>query len=864
MKDFYLNAKQYGDNILYIGIKNGKKIRTKIPYSPSLFVPIGEESPYKTLYGENLKKVKPGSIKKAKEFIEQYSGVENFKIYGNTRYEYCLISDLFENDIEWDFPKIRIAIIDIEVNSDPDTGGFANISDPFQPIISIAVKFVGEDKFYLFGYHEFDAPDNVLYTKCQDEYTLCKNFIEMWSLNYPDIVSGWNTQGFDIPYIINRFDRIVGREQTKKLSPWGLIQERITRKFNPKFGRHDEESTFSIVGVSSLDYIDLYKKYQPGGSSQESYKLDNIAYVEIGENKVEYEGSLHKLYTEDKDKFYRYNIKDVELIEKLDDKCKLFELGLTLAFDSKTNFDDIFQQTKMWDALTYDFLKKKGIQIPQKVIGEDASYEGAFVKPPLPGLHRWIVSLDATSLYPSIIMGKNISPETLIDPKDYNDDLRSIAAQNISVDSILSKKIDLSKLKNNNVTIAPNGRFFRTDKKGFLPEMVEKMFNARKEYKKKKLQAEKDYEEVCSLLNLSEQKNNEELLERKYQLSKEVSKYDNLQNSKKLCLNSLYGCLGTKFFRFFDIYQAEAITLEGQLSIRWMERGINNYLNNLLKTEKDYVIAIDTDSLIISLEKLIESSVKIEMETSKVINFLSKVATNKIQPMVDGLSEDLLEYVNSYSNKINFKLEKICSTGVFVAKKRYALNVYSNEGVVYSEPKIKVTGLEIVKSSTPALVRSALKDCLKMILLEEKDKLQNTVADFRTTFNGFSVEEISFPRGVNGLNKYFDAALIYKKGTPIHVRGSILYNKLIEDQKLQSLYENIKDGDKVKFCYLKVPNHIKENVISYPEKLPKEFNLLSYIDYDLMFDKVFIEPLKAITDLIGWDLEKRNSLEDFF
>jgi DNA polymerase elongation subunit (family B) len=860
--DFYLNARQFGDYILYSGIRNNKKIRTRIPYKPSLFVPTQEESKYKTLYGENLKKIPQDSIKKAKDFIKQYESIENFHIYGNTSYEYCLISDLFPNDIEWDFSKIRVAIFDIEVNSDPDSGGFASPQDPFQPITSIALKFVGEDKFYLLGYYDFDAPDNVRYFKCKDEWTLLKTFIEIWSSEYPDIVSGWNSAGFDIPYLINRMYRILGEPETKKLSPWNFINERKSRKFNAKFNRYEEEFSYSIIGISSLDYLNLYKKYQPGGMSRESYKLDSIAEVEIGENKIEYEGSLHKLYTEDKQKFYEYNIQDVNLVEKIDEKCKLFELGLTLAYDSKTNPEDIFQQTRMWDALVYDFLKKKNIQIPQKeVTREDVYYEGAYVKPPIAGMHRWVVTLDATSLYPSIIMGKNISPETFVEPEDYTQDMRDIISKGINVDSILSMSSDLSKLKNNGVTITPNGQFFKTDKKGFLPEMVEKMFNARQEYKKKKLQAEQEYEHV-----ITELKKNvtPELQAKKKQLRMDISKFDNLQNSKKLCLNSLYGCLGTKYFRFFDVRMAEGITLEGQLSNRWVANNMNNYLNAMLKTNKDYVIYMDTDSLMISLHDLINKVCPTDYSNQQIVNFLLKSIVNKIQPEVDNFCVKLCDYGNSYKNALSYKLEKICSNSVFVAKKRYALNVYSNEGVVYSEPKIKVTGLEIVKSSTPSVVRKALKDCVDIILNDNEIKLQGYVSEFKKKFNSLPVEDISFPRGVNGIYKYHDSAMIYKKGTPIHVKGSIMYNKFLSDNKLDSEYELIKDGDKIKFCYLRSPNLIKENVIAFPEKLPKEFDLNRFVDYNMMFDKVFMEPLKSITDKAQWDLEPKNSLEDFF
>jgi len=855
MSDFYTNVKQYGDNILYIGYKNGKKIRTKIPYSPSLFVPTNENSPYKTIYGENLKKIKPGSINKAKEFIKQYEGVGNFRVYGNTKYEYCAISDLFPEEIDWDLNKIRIAIIDIEVDSNPESGGFASTENPFQPITSIALKFFGEDKYYVFGYYDFDAPTNVHYIKCQDEYTLMKKFIDVWSSNYPDIVSGWNVDGFDIPYIVNRFNKIISEQETRKLSPWNIIQEFKSRKFNPKFNRYEEDYSFKILGVATLDYIDLYKKYQPGGNSQESYKLDNIAEAEIGEKKVSYDGSLHRLYQENKQKFYEYNIQDVALIEKLDEKCKLFSLALTLSYNSKTNPDDIFQQTKMWDALVYDYLKKKDIQLPQKVIGQDEDYEGAYVKPTKPGMHKWVVTLDATSLYPSIIMGKNISPETIVDPADYTTEMRAILSQSVCVDNLLQKKLDLSRLKENNVTLTPNGQFFRTDKKGFLPEMVEVMFAKRQAYKKKMIELQKDYERISKDDPKDPNLN---------QISFDIAKFNNLQNAMKLCLNSLYGCLGTKYFRFFDVRQAEAITLEGQLSNRWVANKINEYLNRILNTDKDYVIGGDTDSLFLSLHGLVKKVCPPNMTADKIVQFLLKSATDKIQPEIDNFCNELTEYVNSYDNKLKYKLEKICSNSVFVAKKRYALNVYSNEGVVYNEPKIKVTGLEIVKSSSPAVVRKALKDCVKMILDEDKEKLQQFVSEFRNKFDNYSVEEISFPRGVNGLNKYYDSALIYKKGTPIHVRGSIVFNEVVKDKRLNYNYEYIKDGDKIKFCYLKMPNPIKENVISFPEKLPKELYLGKYIDYDMMWDKVFLEPLKSITEIIHWDLEKKNYLEDFF
>lgn len=854
MTGFYTNVKVWGNNILYRGFLNGQSVQQKIPYKPVLYIPIKEDSPYKTIYGENLKKIPQNSIREAKDFIKKYEGIDNFAVYGNTNYEYCLISELYPDHMEWDIENIRIAIIDIETNSDPDTGGFAKPEDPFQPIISIALKFLGEDKTYLFGYDDYEHSD-VHYIKCKDEYTLCQKFLDVWSYKYPDIVSGWNIINYDIPYIINRFNRIISEQETNKLSPWKHISSRTNKVWNDAVKRFEENISYSLLGISILDYIDLYKRYQPGGNSQESYKLGHIAEEELGETKVEYAGSLHKLYTEDKDTFYRYNVQDVVLIEKLDNKCKLFMLGLTLAYRTKSNPEDIFQQTRMWDSLIYSFLQAKNIQVPQKSTREDAQYEGAYVKPPIPGLHKWIVTLDATSLYPSLLIGFNISPDTLVEPHDYTDDMKNIIQQGVSIEKLLTGEIDLTKLAENNVTLTPSGQFYRTDKTGFLAEMISTMFAERQAYKKEMLKYQAEYEKMKSMDCSAE-----DLLQMEYM----IVKYQNLQNATKLSLNSAYGILGSKYFRFFDVRLAESITTAGQLSNKWVANNVNQYLNTLLNTDKDYIIMGDTDSIGITLNGLVEKVSDNTKSINSIIKFLLKTTTDKIQPEVDGYCNKLTTYLNCKENRLKYKLEKICSTGVFVAKKRYALNVYSNEGVVYAKPKLKVTGLEIVKSSTPKVVRTSLYDCLNLILQEDQEGLQRYVDKFKKDFVGMPLEQISFPRGVNGLNKYHDSTGLYKTGTPIHVRGSLLYNKMVLNKNLGAVYELIKEGDKMRFIYLKMPNPIAENVIGFPEKLPKEFGLHDWVDHDKMFETVFLKPLRSVSDVANMALEKKYTLDEFF
>ena len=374
----------------------------------------------------------------------------------------------------------------------------------------------------------------------------------------------------------------------------------------------------------------------------------------------------------------------------------------------------------------------------------------------------------------------------------------------------------------------------------------------------------------------------DQLLKRKKQLEKDISKYKNLQLAKKVQLNSAYGALGNQYFRFFDVRMAESITLSGQLSIRWIEARMNEYLNKLLKTEgEDYVIASDTDSLYITFDRLVKQvfakgdGVQ-DLDTDKVVKFLDNVAQKKIEPFIDQSYQDLADLMNAYEQKMFMKREAIADKGIWTAKKRYILNVYDNEGVRYTDPKLKMMGIETVKSSTPASCREALKKALRIIMNENEQAVQSYIADFREEFKTLPFEDVAFPRGVTDLTKYQTDGkfwndftnsgrnLEFMKSTPIHVRGSLLYNHLLKQHKLEKRYESIKDGEKIKFCYLRTPNPIRQNVLSILSSLPKEFGLEDYIDYDTQFDKAFLEPLSAILNVVGWDTEKKASLEAFF
>jgi DNA polymerase elongation subunit (family B) len=843
MNNHYTNVLTYGNNILYRGVQNGQRISKKVQYSPTLFLPSRKPTEFKSLQNEFLEPKKFKTMREARDFTKKYNEVQNFKIFGNTSFEYAFISETQKSMIEWDINTLNIAIIDIEVGSE---NGFPDPIVASQPITAISVRRLNGIT-YVYGCGDFqNSNEDVLYFKCDDEWSLCKRFLEDWKKDPPDAISGWNVKFFDIPYLVNRFTKILGEEYAKKLSPWELI---FTRE---KVIRGKKQIAYDLVGISCLDYIELYRWYAPGGKSQESYRLDHIASVELGENKLSYDefDNLHQLYRLNYQKFIEYNIKDVELVVKLEEKLKLIELAITLAYDTKTNFEDVFAQTRMWDSLIYSYLIRRNIVVPpKKITAKTEAFEGAYVKEPQVGLHPWVASFDLNSLYPHLMMQYNISPETLIEPSNYTKPMRDILSSGVTVERLLTSQVDTSGLVD--VTLTPNGQFFRTDSRGFIPSMLEEMYIDRKKFKKMMIKCEQDYQ-----VETDENK--------KKELVNLIARYNNLQLAKKVSLNSAYGAMGSQYFRFYDLKQALAVTLAGQLSIKWIENKLNSYLNNLLKTDDDYVIASDTDSIYLKLDPLVNSVFTTKQPTNKIIDFMDKVCEDKIQPFIDKSYVELASYVHAYDQKMQMKREALADKGIWTAKKRYILNVYNNEGVAYKKPKLKVMGLEMIKSSTPAPVREKMRQLIELIMKSDEREIQEFISKFREEFKSLPVEDISFPRGLNGLSEYSDSVTLYKKGTPIHVKGAIIYNFFLKQYGLENKYPLIQEGEKLKFTYLKMPNHFKDMVVSFPTRLPKEFNIQDYIDYEMQFSKSFLDPVKVILDCIGWKTEKQNSLEDFF
>ena len=826
---FYTSVEQVGDDILYRGYDHGDPVQFREKFSPTLFVACPHESDYKTLEGQYVKPIKFGGPRDAREFMQKYENVQNFDVYGYERFVYQYISDQHPDEVDYDFKRLQIYTIDIEVASE---NGFPDVQSAAEEILCITIKNLNTKEVHTWLTREFDCPKGINLHLLDNESAMMRDFIEWWAKNTPDIVTGWNCYLYDIPYICRRVDRILGEKWVKSLSPWNKVSEReIVIK-----GRTN--IAYTIMGVSCLDYLDLYKKFTY--TNQESYRLDHIAFVELNQRKLDHSeyDTFRDFYTYGWQKFVEYNIFDVELVDRLEDKMKLIELGVTMAYDAKVNFEDVYSQVRMWDTLIFNFLKKENIVVPpKKGSKKDDKYAGAFVKEPIPGLYEWVVSFDLNSLYPHLIMQYNISPETLQDHRH----------PSVTVDRLLGQQIDLSTLQGE--TVCANGAMYRTDLQGFLPKMMQRIYDDRTIYKKRMLAAKQEYE-----------KNPSEKLE------KDIAKFNNIQMARKIQLNSAYGAIGNQYFRYYNLQNAEAITLSGQLSIRWIEKKMNEYLNKILKTDDaDYVIAVDTDSIYLNLGPFVDAVFKgREKTTESIVSFLDKVCKVEFEKYIESSYSELARYVNAYDQKMFMKRETIADKGIWTAKKRYILNAWDIEGVRFTEPKLKMMGIEAVKSSTPAPCREKIKNALKLIMTKTNDDLIKFIEEFRSEFKKMNPEQIAFPRGANNLSKFSSGVTIYGKSTPIAVRGALLYNHFLRKHNLTHKYPIIQEGEKVKFIYLRTPNKINENVISFIQELPKELGLDKSIDYDVQFEKSFLEPLKTILDTIGWKTEKINTLEFLF
>ena len=846
MSKFYTNVASKGGKILHRGWdERGRRIHESVPFRPVLFVPTNKgNSKWRTIDGTVVDEMDFPSIYEAKKFIDDYKGVQGFGVYGDIDAQYQYIADNYGGggEVEYNPKHIRTMYIDIEVESE---NGFALPEDPTERVNGITMR-MPNGKCYSLGLNDFNIEGVECKSYDDDERRLLSDFVDLWETLDPDIITGWNVNLFDMPYLYNRIHRILGKKTANRLSPWGDVKDR-------KVTIMDRTNTvFEFVGVTVLDYYDLYRKFT--FTTQESYKLGHIGSVELGEGKISFEnfGTITDFYRQDFQKFMEYNVRDVDIVVGLENKLRLIELAFGLAYSARCNLGDVFSQVRMWDTIIYNYLLQRKIAIPPRSKSDkDEQFEGAYVKDPQLGQHEWVVAFDLDSLYPHLIMQYNLSPETLVSER-----LTSISVDNlIKVGDSPDLEAFLTMRKKEALCVAANGTIYRKDVRGFLPELMDTMYEQRKQFKIQMLESKRMLKEL----------GNDAAPEKRQELKNNISKYGNFQLVRKVQLNSAFGALGNQYFRYYSINMAEAITLSGQLSIRWIEAHLNEFLNKTCGTVgEDYVIASDTDSIYLRMSRLV-GKVAPNKSQKKTVEFIDKSCKDILLPFISKKYDELAKRMNAYENKMSMKRESISTKGIWTAKKRYMLAVLKGEDDVYMEqPELKIMGIETTRSSTPLVVRKHLKEAIRIIMVEDETALRASVQKFRDAFMNLPAEQVAFPRGCNGMDEYADYSSIYKKSTPIAVTGALIYNHWILKKKLDRKYPLVRNGEKVKFCYLTMPNPIREKVIAFTTTIPEELNLNDHVDYETQFEKTFIDPLTTITNTIGWKLEEISTLEDLF
>ena len=864
--EFYTCIQRFGNNLLYRGYKDGQAVQYKIPFEPTIYEPSPTHTGVVSIDGKHLRPKSFQSMRDCRDFINLQKLPGGTQLYGNTNYINQFLTEKFPNEIDFDRDKVNVTTIDIEVASDD---GFPHPDQAAQPIISITTKNNIDNTYYVWGMGDYDhsagymQENRVVYVKCTNEIDLLSKFITFWNRNTPDVMTGWNTRFFDIPYLVHRIKNVMGEGQEKLLSPWKNVQAQ-TRDF-----RGREQTTYEVYGIVSLDYMDMFQKFGYAYGPQESYSLNNIANVVLGEKKLSYEehSSLHTLYLNDYQKFIDYNIRDVELVDRIEDKMGLITLVMTIAYKAGINYSDTFGTTSMWDTIIYrklmgaktlvippidripgdpsfmpneDYHKKQTTHNTDSKSGQKSgggkrsAFAGGYVKEPQVGMHNWVASFDLNSLYPNIIVQWNMSPETILNE----------ITPNIHPNRILEHGVEPP----GDYCLSGNGVRFTNKHRGIIPSLIVEYYAERAEIKKKMLKAKQDIEKA--------DKTDKQGV---YKIERDIARFENQQMAIKIMMNSLYGALGNQYFKYFDLRMAEAITLTGQTCIRWAERDVNKTLNKILNTDEDYVVAIDTDSLYVNFGPLIE-----KFKPGNPVDYLQKICQEYFEPAIAKSYKKFHELLNCFDNRMEMGREAIADIGIWTAKKRYILNVHDNEGVRYAEPKLKIMGIEAIKSSTPSACRKALKEMFKVIVSGSETETQKAIAEFKAYFMSLPPEEVAFPRSVSDVDKWSHRRDIYIKGTPIHVRGAILHNHHIKKNGLDKKYPQINNGDKIKFCYLKMPNHIKENVISFTDYLPEELQLHKYVNKKLQFEKTFLDAITPILESIGWEAEERATLEAFF
>lgn len=754
---------------------------------------------------------------------------------------------------------------------------------------------------------------DVVYHEYETEQDLLKGFLDHWEGKKYDGWTGWNIEQFDCPYLVERIKLVLGDVAVNRLSPWGIVRHRYIK--NAK----GDIKTYDFVGCELLDYKEIYQKHTY--TTRERYSLDWIAYCELGEKKMDYAEakSLNTLFFTNYDKYCRYGIKDTKLVYRIDQKLKLLQLMFVLAYKTKSNYRDGLGTVAPWLALCYYKLFEKGI-VPQikRVYQGPTNFEGAFVLEVKKGRHRWLISLDLNSLYPHIIQQYNLGPETIIDDKHLRREIIEAMIKQLEgsskemsntmsqrarykalaeklrqaipddmenrvhvVDELIAiGKYEFTALKEHNVSFTPNVQFFRNDKMSFLSEIMRWIYSQRKIEKATGLRYEQ-YEGWCkeleagtfSLENAKKSRYWDQawydetmklaaplLKEAASELEKQAIIQDVLQQGLKILMNAGYGATGNVWFKeYFDLRISEGITLSGQLVNKWNKKHTDAFLNKEFGTAGvEYVVAGDTDSNYIVLEKLVQREMAGVTDIHKIADYVDDWVKGTYSPMVNQWCEDLCSTVNGFEQRMVWEREVIAPEAIWRAKKMYCMAVIDSEGVRYNKPEIKFKGLEARKSSTPEWCRNKLKECYEIALLGTEADVQKFIAATREEYMKLPIEDIAKASSVSDLEKWMEGNS-YRKGTHFAAKAAINYNKMIE-AKAELELEPIESGDKVLLVNLKPNNPVGEDYLAFPDYLDPELDMARWVDYNVSFEKGFIDPIQSILEVVGWNWKRRVNL----
>jgi len=832
-------------NIFYESRKNkvhiwdDKSGHVVIPYKRYAYVKDGYGT-HVSLYGDRLKKTY--------KWDKTIEGLHESDINPETR----TLIDMYTNSDE---PSVghRIMIIDIEVEV---TEGFPSPQKAENKITSIAIHDSETDQYFCYVFDEKNKlkPDdwgkNVTVETFDKEFTLLQKFYAKYLEIRPTIITGWNVDGFDIPYLYNRSQQVVGKNVADCLSPissvyWNKYRER-----------------FMIAGVSCLDYLMLYKNFT--FSSKPSYRLDEIGKSEVGTAKISYDGTLNDLYENHLNDFVKYNIHDVRIVKKLDDKLDFIDVARGICHVGHVPYEDIVYDSRFLEGAILVYLKKLGVVSPNKPprddVKKDGKFTGAYVQDPQKGRHDWVYDLDITSMYPSIIMSLNVSPETKIGKIEGWNPQEFIKGKNktYSVHMNGKKKGQLTEVElkdffdKNQVSISDNGIIYRTDKQGLIPTLLSEWFDKRKEFRK---------------------------LAKKFGDAGDEDQYgyfNRRQHIQKIVLNSMYGVLGLPVFRFYDLDNAEATTKTGQALIKFTKKIGNHFYNKELGTEKDYCIYIDTDSVFYSAVPLIEhrfpnQDLSDVMKTQRI----NEIATEVQKYLNDSYHYFAKKFCNLDVHRFEIKQEIVAKAGLFIVKKRYGMKIISDNGVQVNKTMVK--GLDTVRSNFAPLFRKLLSDVLDDILGSvPKDKIDHRITRFKKNMKYNQLDDISSPTGVKGIWKYMEKKdkenssvfSTFKKGTPVHVKAAIAYNDLVRYFKQDNKYQFINNGDKIRWVYLK-NNTLGLNAVAYKghEDPPEIMEFINKnIDHDKIYGQSLTKKLQMFYDCLDWGkpVDEEQSIERFF